>query len=73
MMNMSYSIGGMHCASCSAGIEKFLGKQPGVSAVSVNLATERMDIVFDENKLSGDDIAALVQKLAPLRPVRLFR
>ncbi|NCB51994.1 MAG: copper-translocating P-type ATPase [Clostridia bacterium] len=63
MKNMSFKIGGMHCAACSAGIEKFLGKQAGVISVSVNIATERMDIIFDESLITGEQIAALVQKI----------
>jgi Cu+-exporting ATPase len=38
-------------------------KQPGVASVSVNLATERMDIIFDEAQITGEQIAALVQKI----------
>ncbi|WP_198151094.1 heavy metal translocating P-type ATPase [Hyphomicrobium sulfonivorans] len=34
----------MTCASCVARVEKALGKVDGVSAVSVNLATERADL-----------------------------
>jgi Cu+-exporting ATPase len=63
MKNMSFKIGGMHCAACSAGIEKFLGKQAGVTSVSVNLATERMDIIFDDALITGEKIAGLVQKI----------
>ena len=39
-------ITGMHCASCSARLEKALNKLPGVSAV-VNIATEKASITFD--------------------------
>jgi P-type Cu+ transporter len=34
-------VGGMTCASCVARVERVLKKTPGVSAASVNLATER--------------------------------
>ncbi|OFZ66251.1 MAG: hypothetical protein A2V79_05975, partial [Betaproteobacteria bacterium RBG_16_56_24] len=37
---------GMHCASCSARLEKALNQLPGVSAV-VNIATEKASITFD--------------------------
>jgi heavy metal translocating P-type ATPase len=38
------SIGGMTCASCVAHVERALASVPGVSSVSVNLATERAQI-----------------------------
>lgn len=41
------SIGGMTCASCSARLEKVLGRQAGVDHATVNLATE-------EALISGD-------------------
>ncbi|KAF1044175.1 MAG: Copper-exporting P-type ATPase [Herbaspirillum frisingense] len=37
-------ISGMSCASCVTRVEKALKKVPGVSAVSVNLATERASV-----------------------------
>ncbi|MCR4302880.1 MAG: heavy metal translocating P-type ATPase [Gallionella sp.] len=39
-------ITGMHCASCSARLEKTLNQLPGVSA-AVNIATEKASITFD--------------------------
>ena len=38
-------IGGMTCASCVARVEKALSAVPGVESASVNLATERADVV----------------------------
>ncbi len=53
----------MHCAACSAAIERFLGKQSGIEYVSVNLATEKMLVKYDESMYSCSDIEALVEKL----------
>lgn len=41
---VSLSIAGMTCASCVARVEKALEKLPGVSAASVNLATEKAQV-----------------------------
>ncbi|WP_075791312.1 heavy metal translocating P-type ATPase [Massilia putida] len=41
---ISLSISGMTCASCVARLEKVLGKVPGVTEASVNLATEKAQI-----------------------------
>ncbi|KAI7891837.1 uncharacterized protein EV154DRAFT_463464 [Mucor mucedo] len=38
---------GMTCASCVAGIEKGVGKLPGVIEISVNLMTEKAKVKFD--------------------------
>ncbi|WP_321956415.1 heavy metal translocating P-type ATPase [Paraburkholderia bannensis] len=40
----SFAIGGMTCSACSNRIEKVLARVPGVSAASVNLATEEASV-----------------------------
>ena len=42
------TIAGMSCASCVARVEKALNKVPGVTSVSVNLATERAHVILDQ-------------------------
>ena len=49
-------ITGMHCASCSARLEKALNQLPDVTAV-VNIATEKASITFNPARL---DIPALI-------------
>ncbi len=44
---MDLGIEGMTCASCVRRVEKALEQVPGVSAVSVNLATERARVTYD--------------------------
>ena len=62
-MESKYKISGMHCAACSAAIERFLGKQDGIEYVSVNLATEKMLVKYDESLYRCSDIESLVEKL----------
>ncbi len=50
------AIGGMTCASCVSRVEKTLSRVPGVTEVSVNLATERAHIGLTTHP----DIAALI-------------
>ena len=45
--DMDLGIEGMTCASCVRRVEKALGQVPGVSAVAVNLATERARVAYD--------------------------
>ncbi|AWK88812.1 heavy metal translocating P-type ATPase [Azospirillum thermophilum] len=44
---LDIGVSGMTCASCVGRVEKALGRVPGVSSVSVNLATERARVRFD--------------------------
>ncbi|CAO3434265.1 heavy metal translocating P-type ATPase [Azospirillum doebereinerae] len=43
---LDIGVSGMTCASCVRRVEKALGRVPGVTAVSVNLATERARLAF---------------------------
>jgi Cu+-exporting ATPase len=54
--SLELQLGGMTCASCAGRIERALGKVPGVSNVSVNLASERARVEL----LDGTDLAALI-------------
>ncbi|MDD5759375.1 MAG: heavy metal translocating P-type ATPase [Desulfobulbaceae bacterium] len=45
-------IDGMHCASCSARIEKVVGALPGVIKAEVNLSSETGLVVFEQEKIS---------------------
>lgn len=60
MENKVFNIEGMSCASCAQAVEKATSKLSGVSKASVNLATEKLTIEFDKNKLSEQDIQKAV-------------
>ncbi|WP_044338264.1 heavy metal translocating P-type ATPase [Rossellomorea aquimaris] len=60
MTDKTVSIEGMTCASCSQAVEKATKKLPGVQQASVNLATEKLNITYDENELSLEDIKKAV-------------
>ncbi|MDQ3694087.1 MAG: heavy metal translocating P-type ATPase, partial [Chloroflexota bacterium] len=55
-------IEGMTCASCVRHVERALEKVPGVSSVSVNLATERAAVTFDPGQTTLDQLSAAVEK-----------
>ena len=63
MINKSINIKGMSCAACAARIEKVLGKMDGISKANVNLATEKLNLEFDENKISFKEIEEKINKL----------
>src|SRR5699024_2859856 len=49
------------CASCAQTIEKTVAKLDGVEQASVNLATEKMKVVYDEETLHSSDIVKAVE------------
>jgi Cu+-exporting ATPase len=53
------NIAGMTCASCVRRIERALAKVPGVTAASVNLATERASVTVDASVAPTDLLAAV--------------
>ncbi len=63
MTEKVFKISGMHCAACSASLERFMSRQAGVKEVSVNLTTEKMRIVYDDT-LNTEKICELVDRLS---------
>lgn len=58
-----YTIGGMTCSACSAGIENNVKKLSGVNSVTVSLMTKEMTVDFDEAKVSDKLLISVVEKL----------
>jgi Cu+-exporting ATPase len=63
MKKKTISIAGMHCASCALNIESSLKKTKGVAHASVNFATERASVEYDESLTNEAALNAVVQKL----------
>lgn len=63
MINETYKVKGMHCASCAGIIEKTFRKTPGVDSVEVNYATETAKVSFDKSKTTPKSLS---QKIKPL-------
>lgn len=62
-MLKKFSVGGMSCSACSAGIERNISKLDGVNAVSVSLLDKQMSVDFDQAIISEEKIIAVVEKL----------
>lgn len=58
----SFSISGMHCASCAAIIERSVKKLPGIKDIHVNFAAEKGRVRFDVGQTSEAEIAKAVSK-----------
>lgn len=59
-MKETYSIKGMTCSACAAGIEKNVKKAAGVKKVNVNLLANNMQVDYDENIINSSDIKQIV-------------
>ena len=73
MREERYDISGMHCAACSASVERVTRKLPGVERSDVNLTTGVMTICYDETQVTPEQIVAKVEKAgfgAALKPER---
>ena len=53
---------GMTCAACSKAVERVTKKLNGVNESNVNLATEKLNIDFDESKVSLEVIKEAIDK-----------
>ncbi len=56
-------IGGMTCAACAQRIEKAIGKLPGVSFVTVNLATEKATVTYAPQTVRLSAIRDTIEKI----------
>jgi Cu+-exporting ATPase len=61
MQQQSMKIIGMTCAACAQRIEKVTAKLSGVTKSSVNLASEKLTVEYDEQKVSAQEIQSAVR------------
>ena len=62
-MKEKFSVTGMTCSACSSGIERTLNKMDGVKEASVSLMGESMNVEYDENVVTREQIIAAVNDL----------
>ena len=62
MKEETYIITGMSCAACSSAVERVTRKLEGVEESNVNLATGRMSIRYDQEKVSPQLIMSKVER-----------
>ena len=60
MTEKNYTVTGMSCAACANAVEKALNKNNDINA-SVNIATEKLNIEYDEKKYNFDKIREIVE------------
>lgn len=62
MKTTTLLISGMNCASCSSGLEHALRNAEGIHDASVNIATEKAQVTFDESQRTISDLLHIVQE-----------
>ena len=50
MKSESYKISGMTCAACAKAVERAVKKLEGATDVTVNIATDKLAVTYDEAK-----------------------
>lgn len=61
-MKTKFNISGMSCSACSSHIQKAVENQKGIDEVEVNLLTNSMSVVYNENIISSKEIIQTVEK-----------
>ena len=62
------NITGMSCAACVRNVEQTIQKTQGVDKASVNFATEKLQVSFDPDKVSVDELIEKIEKKGYGRP-----
>ena len=60
---VSLNIAGMHCNSCSSGIQMVLQSTDGVINAAVSYDTKKGEVEFDEEKINVDSIIKAIDQL----------
>lgn len=54
---------GMSCASCAASVEKALLKEDGIEQANVNLANEKLSVIYDDQIIDMKKITSIIEGL----------
>lgn len=62
MVEKSYIVTGMTCSACAAHVQRAISKLDGVETCAVNLATEKLNLRYDETKQAFASLKTAVEK-----------
>ena len=62
METVTLDVKGMSCQHCVKAIEENVGAQQGVDAVNVQLEQGKVDVRFDENRISKAQIVEIIEE-----------
>lgn len=63
MKKITFSIEGMHCGSCAAGIQMVVQNLEGVKDISASWDNKNGEVEFDESKVKFEDIEKSISDL----------
>jgi copper ion binding protein len=63
MVKQVFRVTDMHCSNCVMRIEGLEDDLPGVQRVRASYKKQQVEVEYDENKVSADQIIAAIQKL----------
>lgn len=63
MVKSSFTVTGMHCAVCAGRVESTVSHMEGVKKASVNLATSKLTVQFDDKVTNENAICMAVKEL----------
>ena len=61
--HLTLPVTGMHCANCVKTIERNVKKLDGIEVASVNYATEKLDLTFDQSQIELDTIVNRIREV----------
>lgn len=62
MEKVILDVQGMSCGHCETSVESALENLDGVSTAEVNLATGKVDIIYNESKLNVDTMKEAIEE-----------
>lgn len=62
-MKQKFDVTGMSCSACSAHVEKAVKALHGIQECNVNLLSNNMTVVYNEQELTEQDIVTAVSTL----------
>ncbi len=60
MKHLTMQVGGMSCGGCVTAVRNVLGRQPGISALQVEVG--KVDLDYDEAAIDPERIAQTIRK-----------
>jgi copper ion binding protein len=63
MVKQVFRVADMHCSNCVMRIEGLEDDLPGVQRVRASYKKQQVEVEYDENKVSADQVVAAIQQL----------